>query len=74
MAGAVGCFMSLIVVGSMIAGYGGTFDVNPMPGHVAIGEWYQAVGPHGTDYTSLRLHLRRLLLLQLGSHRLGPSL
>jgi hypothetical protein len=22
----------------MIAAYGGTFDVNPMPGHVAIGE------------------------------------
>ena len=38
MAGAVGCFFSLIMVGSMIAAYGGTFDVNPMPGHVAIGE------------------------------------
>lgn len=38
MAGAVGCFVSLIIVGSMIAAYGGRFGEYPMAGHVAIGE------------------------------------
>lgn len=37
MAGAVGCFLSLIVVGSCIAGTGGDFQSNPMAGNVAIG-------------------------------------
>lgn len=71
MAGAVGCFFSLIMVGSMIAAYGGTFDVNPMPGHVAIGESGDIGRSLQADSGSFRLHLRCLLLLQLGTYRMG---
>jgi len=39
MAGAVGCFLSLLVVGSCIAGTGGNFESDPMAGNVAIGEY-----------------------------------
>jgi hypothetical protein len=74
MAGAVGCFFSLIMVGSMIAAYGGTFDVNPMPGHVAIGKSLFAGQVIQLLTCSIRLHLRRLLLILVGSHRMGSSL
>lgn len=38
MAGAAGCFFSLIMVGSMIAAYGDDFPAHPVAGRVAIGE------------------------------------
>jgi hypothetical protein len=58
MAGAVGCFMSLIMVGSMIAAYGGTFDINPMPGHVAIGKSHICWGTYIlAKFLSFRIHL-----------------
>lgn len=68
MAGAVGCFVSLIIVGSMIAAFGGRFGEYPMAGHVAIGEFGGACHP-AADSLSLCLHLRCKLQLQLGSYR-----
>lgn len=60
MAGAVGCFVSLLVVGSCIAGTGGDFEANPMAGHVAIGTcMHISTAASYTDRLySLRLYLR----------------
>lgn len=38
MAGALGCFASLIIVGSLIAAYGDDWPSHPVAGRVAIGE------------------------------------
>jgi hypothetical protein len=38
MAGAAGCFISLAIVGSLIAGYGTNWPAHPLAGHAAIGE------------------------------------
>lgn len=55
----------------MIAAYGGTFDVNPMPGHVAIGKSGYSGGLSRANSLSFRIHLRRVLLVQLGAYRMG---
>lgn len=38
MAGAVGCFISLVMVGSLIAAYGDNWPAHQTAGRVAIGE------------------------------------
>ena len=80
MAGALGCFGSLVIVGSLIAAFGSDWPAHPVAGHVAIGErfialfilFYTLTGVlihciHG----SIRIYLRCQLLLLLGAHWLG---
>jgi hypothetical protein len=74
MAGAAGCFFSLIMVGSMIAAYGDDFPSHPVAGRVAIGEYTLLPSIILADlltWGSLRVHLRRQLLLFMGPHRMG---
>lgn len=42
MAGAAGCFGSLVIVGSLIAAFGSNWLAHPVAGRVAIGEFSAA--------------------------------
>jgi hypothetical protein len=77
MAGAAGCGISLVMVGSLIAAYGHDWPSHVVAGRVAIGECHRndlcALDTLTRSTCSLCVYLRRQLFLFVGTDRMGPA-